>query len=632
MSHKKPDHVADDDARVEKSLQAIYQGPDGALPDFSVLEQAAPHHRWLSIMIALVGAAMVVLAIGGGVRWAVRPFQQPSQGFGLTIRGPSQAALGREETYEIVWNNETHEVIDHGEIRVGLPQDFVLTSATPAPADPTVRLWKIGRLELGGRGTIQVKGFFVGALGTQTAVQAIGTYRPVRGIRDVEASAVQSVTYSDTVLSGNILTPATIVSGDTVTIRYVVANLGKQMMSGLSARVQMPSGFLPGTVASSTRVDLSSREIWFPVGDLAPNTFFTAPVMGSFASGISGDLVFQGEAGRRSPEGAFLPAQHTESHVSVLGGDLIVHAVVNGSDADQTIQPGEPLRLTLAYQNTSPEVLKDVALEVGLESRVDGVSATGTTLIHWSDIEDSTGGVSTTKARVQIIRYDKRVVPAFAEFASQAEGTIELGLPTRSVASGTKDAVVIISVQGTVGKLRGTNAPRTVRARPMAVRYRTDADLTVEARYFTEEGAPVGSGPLPPVAGKTTAYRLTWRVSKTLHALSDVRVTAVLPKIGAWSNKTLVDSGSLTYDPATRTVQWTMPQMPEGVGALEASFEIQLTPQTIDIGRFAALLGETTFQARDISVSETLTRTKPSWTTDLQQDDGARGKGVVRKP
>lgn len=92
------------------------------------------------------------------------------------------------------------------------------------------------------------------------------------------------------------------------------------------------------------------------------------------------------------------------------------------------------------------------------------------------------------------------------------------------------------------------------------------------------------------------------------------------------------DVGVLSYDPATRVVSWNIDALPDGSSDLEASFEVQVTPDTNDIDRFAAILGETTFQAQDDLLHESVSKTKPPVTTDLQNDDGARGKGVVRKP
>lgn len=118
---------------------------------------------------------------------------------------------------------------------------------------------------------------------------------------------------------------------------------------------------------------------------------------------------------------------------------------------------------------------------------------------------------------------------------------------------------------------------------------------------------------------------------KTLHDLNNAKVVAILPKIVAWTGNTQTANGIIEYDEPTRTVAWNLGRVPEGANELEGWFDVALTPQALDIGRFASLLGETSFQFQDARTNESVTRTKPSLSTDLNQDEGAKGKGVVRK-
>ena len=172
---------------------------------------------------------------------------------------------------------------------------------------------------------------------------------------------------------------------------------------------------------------------------------------------------------------------------------------------------------------------------------------------------------------------------------------------------------------------------RKVSAPPLAFRYRSRADVAAEARYFTEEGAPIGSGPLPPVVAKTTGYRVIWHLSKQFHALANVRLSAVLPNIAAFGEKSNADAGEIKYDEASRTVAWTLPEMADATRELDAWFDVQVTPATLDAGRFASVLGETRLEALDRTINEPVSIAKPPLTTDLENDEGARGKGVVKE-
>ncbi|PIP51945.1 hypothetical protein COX09_04320, partial [Candidatus Beckwithbacteria bacterium CG23_combo_of_CG06-09_8_20_14_all_47_9] len=400
-------------------------------------------------------------------------------------------------------------------------------------------------------------------------------------------------------------------------------------LTHLLAHIVLPEGFVP-SASSTWRVLEDGSGLEWPLESLPAETTTTVSVQGAFASGSAGNLSVQASVGTKALTNSFLAMSRAEGTISVLAGDLGLTFVVNGSNTDRTIQPGDPLRITIGYSNISPEDLGNVEVKLGFESVVNGASTTGTTLLNWSELEDSQGGVSSTRPRIQTIQYDRDVIPLLKKMAPQQEGTIEVAIPSLRVASGTQDAAIRLTVEGRVKTVGKDEVNRSIRTKPVLLRYRTDADVSVQANYFTEEGAPVGSGPLPPVVGETTAYRVTWKLEKHLHELSDIKVSAVLPQTAAWSGKTLVSAGNVSYDEASRTVTWALNRMPAAVSDLEVSFEVQITPAELDVGRFAQLLGETHVEANDADVSEQLLRSKPPLSTDLQNDEGARGKGVVR--
>ncbi len=590
-----------------------------------------PGRRWVGFFVGLVFFSVCFLAFFFyGLPWIRAWRQTPVAGLALRLEGASAIAVGGEETYRIFWSNQSNESLSSASIRLTFPSDFFPFSVRPALSEKNLFRWNFTDIAPGKSGVIEVQGVFSGALGTESALQALGTYKTLSSASERENVVMHSVVYRDTVLDGQLVVPTKIMAGDLVSIRYRLLHRGKQPMKGLAVRFVLPTGFLPQSSFSVVRVD-GVDTVMVPLGELSPGASSTAILTGTFAAGLATDALFRVEAGRRALGDIFYPAQRTQGRVTVLAGDFSVHAVVNGSATDQSLQPGEPLRLAIAYQNTSSEVLKDVSLRVGFESFVDGRSVTGTSLIDWVHVESSASFVSSTRSRIQFMRFEKKQISEFETLLPDTEGTIDCTVPTLALPQAAKDGFIRFFVEGVVGTVGSTKVDRVIRTESLTVRYRSDADLFVQARYFTEEGAPLGFGPLPPVAHKTTAYRIFWRLTKSLHSLEGVVMTAHLPSVAAWSARTNVEQGVLSYDPATRIVRWVLDTVPEGSPELEASFEIQITPETNDIGRFASLLDETVFVAQDAVLKEAIRRTKPALSTDLQEDEGARGKGVVRK-
>lgn len=620
--------ASDREREVTKGLEAIYL-KDGSKDDLKTMAPAK-RNRALRLFAWFVG----VCALASGLAWAGLWYfgaggSQEASGITLSIEGPSTIGLGREESFVISWSNPSFQAEREVELRLSMPAEMLVSSMSPLPDDAQNVSWSLGLVSPGANGEIRVKGVFLGTIGTQSAIQAVATSRGEGGqLR--EALVTHALLYGETVLSGSFDVPAKVVAGDEVLLRYAVANRGEQGLRGLKARLTLPEGFTPSTTGTARFVS-EPRIIEQALGDLAAGTTNTLQVAGVFAAGSSGDMPLQVEVGVSKPDGSFLPLLATQSSLTVLAGDLGLRLVANGTDKDATLTPGDPLRITIQYKNLSPESLAGVRLRLGFESVVDGASATGTSLFDWDELDDEGLGVSTTRTRIQTIVYDQTSTPALSRLDPQEEGTFDISIPTLPVPAGAKDASVRLTLEGSMDRVGNDRSTRVIRTAPLAFRYRTDARLDAEARFFTEEGAPMGSGPLPPQTGKTTTYRVFWNVAKSLHALEEFQVTAVLPASVAWGAATSVQAGDLTYDDATRTVRWSLNRMPENVNALEASFDIQLTPTEFDVGRFAQLLGETRFTAKDPVVNEQIVRALPPLTSDLQNDEGARNKGVVRK-
>lgn len=612
---------------IEEGLEAIYLKGGGDLTTFD--------HRKRRLALRVALGALVGMLILSAVAWAgvllFNPFAtDEGPGLSLEIAGPSSVALGREETYVVRWTNRSFQPVSEVLVRVNVPPEFSLTSIDPLPSDSQSRQWNLGMITPGEEGRVTFKGIFLGETGETSALQAIGTYRKSGSDQTLDSIAVLPVTYAQSLLAGTLDLPPKIISGEAFDIVYAVSNNSEQDRAGLIARLHLPVGFVPAPTSSAafTFID-GSYEIELP--NIPANSSTTLHLTGTFVSGSSGDQLIDARIGVKSGSKSFMVLHADAKTVPVLAGDLSIRIVANGSSENRLITPGEPLRLSIAYENVSPEPILGVSLMVKFESFKDGVSATGTSWLDWTRLEDRTQAESSIRGLVQTLRYDEKVVPLLANIPPQGKGTFEITLPTLPITDKARDARIVLSYEGKIVKVGKDTVNRTLRTAPIELRYRTDAELSSEAFYFTEEGAPLGSGPLPPQAGKTTSYRVVWRINKTLHELTNPSVTAVLPPIAAWGDKTLQSAGDLTYDIATRTVRWTLNKIPHEVDELEASFEIQLTPTDLDIGRFASVLGETRLEGLDTDTGETVLRSKPPLTTDLQNDEGAKRKGVVRK-
>ena len=173
-----------------------------------------------------------------------------------------------------------------------------------------------------------------------------------------------------------------------------------------------------------------------------------------------------------------------------------------------------------------------------------------------------------------------------------------------------------------------------VDATPLTVKIVSKATLSVDPRYYGDQGEVYGTGPLPPVSGKTTVYRMSWYIGNTTNELTNVTVSATVPSTVYWTGKNVTTTaGDVTFDAAKRVVTWTLNRMPDDVGGtnptIAVSFELAVTPASSDVGASMVLLDATSFSATDAFTLTTIQFTRDKVTTDLPNDPQAAGKGVV---
>lgn len=610
-------------AQLERDLSAIYRDEEGKMPDLTKLDQQ--RSRWGVAMVATIaGCAAVLIAAAWFGYMVFHPLGAAApQALILAVEGPERVSLGEEQTYFVNYQNVAPGPLDHAQLRVTFPSDFTMTGAEPSQ-DTGGKIWTVGALPVDGRGTIKVRGIFMGALGTVTAIQVVGTYDRRSGSGVSDALATKTLRYDQSVFEGRLEVPASVMPGDRVALVYHVRNNGQNPIVGMVARFTLPDGFQLEP-ATSTVADKNSALI--PIGSLAGGASGTVAVYGTFVSGASGEMHVIAEAGRVGRDQVFLANEREEQSFTVFAGDLSLKMVMNGSDGDAVVSYGDRLRFSVQYENTASEELGGVSLQFRIESP-SGTGAASPAVVDWSTYADSASGTHLGN----VVTWNQKHIPLLAKLPSHELGTIDIDLHALSLAAATGTQVARVVVEATVGAVGKTKVNRIIKSTPITISYLTDAAFTSEARYYSEEGAPIGKGPLPPIVKETTTYRIHWEIAKHVHALDNVKVTAQLPPIASWTGNTIASAGGVSYDSGTGIITWTVPHLAANEDNATADFDLDITPTDADADRFARVLGESRFEATDANVSKVVTQTQSALSTDLQSDETARGKGVVRKP
>ena len=151
------------------------------------------------------------------------------------------------------------------------------------------------------------------------------------------------------------------------------------------------------------------------------------------------------------------------------------------------------------------------------------------------------------------------------------------------------------------------------------------------AHYYDDEGAPVGSGPLPPKVGQATTYRIYFNVPDFSQQIKKIVFSTVLPSEIIWAGDYKVNYGVISFSPQTRQVQWIVSNpktYDTSQGELAADFAVRLVPNKPAVGSIIPLTSSVQVQAfmLDGSVKNF---SSPMLTTSLEGDPYGQGKGIV---
>ena len=606
------------DAEIKAELRSIYAGHDGEMPDLSRLDQRK--NSWLTRFLVRSILFLVVvsgLAWGGFVVWS-RGGVLPSRPLKVSAEMPERVKSGEEAFYVFRYENSGNAPIASLQMKLTLPADFTATSETPAPTDETAHTWTLGSLTSGSDGSIRIGGYFRSEVPSTQTLQAMYTYKPANFSSDFQDISTAKVSLAESVLGLAMTGPEKALPGDDVSYVINVQNSGIRAAENVLVGATLPDGF---SLTGSDPAAMEPGATSWKFDSIAPAELRAVTITGRYSSSVSGEQKPRARVSFLNADDAEFLQAEAETVSEVVGGAVAFHLIVNGSAENQTVNPGEPMRISIDYANNGNETIKNLAFRLALSG--DGTAPT----IDWAKA-DLGGGTSAGGT----ITWDAAAKKEFAEFSPSATGTIDLMLPIVSdlTPSGLSSAITL-ALSASLEEIGAVSGPHEIDASPLVVMVNSDFRSSAQARYFNDEGVPIGSGPLPPKVNETTTYRIVWRVANSFHPLSTVRMTTNLPPKVAWTETTHADVGTVTFDQTTRVVTWLIDAFPTSLPGAEATFDVAVTPDAKDVGSFYKLTNAIAVEATDTVTKDQVSNGIDILTTELPEDKSAAGKGVVTK-
>ena len=604
---------------LDQEIGAIY-GEVSGKDEMNRLEQAR-HSTVRKIMVGFLVffAALSVISWAGFFLFSPSDRKFSGEGVSLTIEGPEEVKSGEVTGFVIRWKNNERVPLGTASLRLRFPKEFTVRESDPPATDGE---WQIGSIAPGKEGSVTVKGVFLAPSGAVLDVQDILSYRPADFNSDFQKVSTKGITIKDSVLTVVLSGPPKILPGDQVTFNIDYKNGSDVRFDRVRIDAEWPSNFLPESATVDSTVP--EKNLW-NIGTLDPGQSGTITVTGTFASSASGQNDIKARIGFLDASDNLFPQGESKITADVLEGNLVTALIVNGAAADQTANFGDRLRYSITYRNTGSAVLGDVSFTVYFQTTPDS-----STILRWNDLRDNQRGIRDGNH----LSWTKAQIVGLTKVRGNQEGAIDFELPLLQapIDNTVGQPYAITSwVEATVRTIDDEKVDRTAKSQPIVVKILSDAKLTSDARYFNEDGVPLGSGPLPPVLGQQTVYRVTWNLANTLHELTDLKMSAKLPDNVIWTGKSTVDAGDLRFDAADGKMIWALNWLPTTIKNVSVNFDVGLTPTADQVGKVPTLIDATIMEATDKVAATKMLLSSPPLTTSLDNDSAAEGKARVQE-
>ncbi len=586
--------------KISKQLTEIYRDDQGKLPDMRQIKITKTHPALKTLIgIILVGGLLAAVAWAGF-------FFMPGSGnkfsedkIALRLNGPTNILIGATTTYIIAYENNQSLSLKKATINVQYPDGFVFVSSDMEAKNNGHTEWDLGSIEAGKRRELSITGITYGALNQKQSWRVFLTYEPENFGSQLQKSAILDITTDQSPFSLTVNGSNTPRAGNTVEYTLIARKQADSAINKIEIRPSWPKNFV--LVSSSPAINKDFRWVLEPNKPTAPSssalTSWTFKLTGTFTSSTEENGDITGTLLTLANNKLFTIAD-TKIAPQVTQSDTDVSLAINGSLEDSSAQPGGELNMTLTFKNSNDQDIDNGILKLSL----DGPAIKKQTLLNWPKLEDKydgtiVGSQINDSLRRGEITWDKTKIPALAKLKKGDEITVDVRLPLRDASlinlsdlknSSQITAVAELSFIDTDKKNQKISSNK--------INVTVNSDLKFETRQTND--------------GQKT--KINWVLTNNFHPLKNIAISAdVYGDVGI-ELPSPVPAGQAKFDPATKKLTWTIPEMPESVDVL--ALPIIITVNKADASQ--KLVSEAQVQADDTVTGEKIDFTNEATNLD----------------
>ncbi len=566
------------------------------------------------VMIFSVVAVFGVILIGYSAYQGSR-----SKGLDLKMSGPEKVLIGVPFDFQINVANVSQNTLEDVRLTTTLPAGIAFVGA-PAAKNADFR-----DLKTLGAGGVSQQAFKLVALNGENSFKRIEV--SVNFLSGSLSSRFQKKDVYDLAIGGyglalDIVAPQKIFSGENFDTEISYKNVSDIDFSDLKLKIDFPPTF---RLVKSTLEPDAGNNIW---------------ILGGLRQGS--EMKFKINGNILGPDGAFFDIKATIEAVllgqpypitvntatlSIATSPLSIRIEANG-DSDYVARVDDSITYDINYFNNTDIGLQNVVIKAQLIGAMYDFATLDSNAIFRSSDNTLTWNASNADE--------------LATLSPGESGAVHFTIRTKNTypINRLSDRNFILKVVGSIESPTVPNfvaATKTIGLANLETKVGGKVDIHTRVYFRDAASGIINKGLFPPSVNQKTNYTVHWLITNYGTDIKDVEVKAFLAGNVRFTGvvKTTGNSAPV-YNEATQEVIWKIDKVQATTGvigkALEATFQIEATPSSLDAGAYMPLIQDTSLKAADDFTGLELSAGSFSVTTQLPDDTTiSSNQGIVRE-
>jgi len=605
---------------IDDNLSEIYKDKSGEMVDVSKL-----HHKKDFIFVSVIKRLFVLavlFCLGYGFYFYFSSQFSNNISVDFAMSAPESVKAGQDFNYTIHYRNNSKLALNSLRLELKYPDDFVVGSVNgggvQAISTSTANYFSLPSLSAGGEVNVVVTGKLFAQKDSANLFGANLSYEPGDFSSQFKKETATSVMVNDLGFDLNFEYANAALVGDNSQVDLIFSNVKDNSLNDFDVSFSFPENISLVDAPTSTEavtassdnkltVDKSNGLTWQVHGLIPSVGVYHLPVYYKVNKKVDDNQEIIIRLNKKLDNGKSYVVAEKTIQLNVMNSSLNLTLILNGSKNDNTANFGDALNYSLVYANKSDAPLSDVIIMAVLKSD----------FLDWSNFKNTQNGTLGDGT----ITWTKEQIPALANLAPGAEGTIDFSIGIRPYTSSDlgKTFTVTSYAQFNVNNRQG--GLNDSKSNNIITKINSDLNLKEKILYFDENNTPVGSGPLPPKVNQKTSVKVYWTLENNLHELDNTQVVAKLPDYVVFDDKSKASVGTLSFDSASHSVIWNIGTLPVSTYQSQAEFNISVTPTDSQRNTLLVLSSGPVVTAIDSDTKSPLEKKGTSKTTKLEDDD-----------